>query len=167
MFDDSDFLYGFFNNTLVDAFAFNAHLNIAAAVPIRIFLFLDFDWCIILVFSFDVLLTHHRQVRVQQFRAPWFWLFWRWVEVFWELFHHLLHFGWWLWHRNERVYHIFENILAWGGFFCVWDVPAGSVLLVGISLLEIVSVLATSLLGFVICLVERILNEFLFSRWHF
>ena len=164
--DHAYFLYDFFNNTLVDSFALNTHLNITATVPVWIFFLLDFDWHKVLCLPFNVFFTHHGQVRIKKFRAPWFWLFGRLIEVFGELFHHLLDFGGGLGGGDEWVNHIFENILTWG-FFGVWDVPTGSVLLVVVSLFEVISGLAAWFFGFVVCLIEGVLDEFLFGRWHF
>ena len=164
--DHAYFLYRLFNNTLVDAFALNTHLDVAATVPVWIFFLLNFDWHKSLCLSFNVFFTHHGQVRIKQFRAPWFWLFGSMIEVFWELFHHLLDFRGGLGDGDEWIDHIFENILEWG-FFGVWDVPSGSVLLVVVSLFEVISGLSAWFFGFIVCLIEGVLDEFLFSRWHF
>lgn len=160
------FLYRLFNNALINPLAFNAHFNITATVPVWILLLLDLDWHIILCLSVHVFFTHHGQVRIEEFRAPWFWFFGGLIEVLWEFFHHLLKFRGGFGDGFEWVDHIFENILT-RRFFGVWDMPPGSVLLVVVSLLEVISGLFAGFLGFVVCLVERILDEFLFSRWHF
>ncbi len=63
--DHTYFLYGFFNNILIDTFALNTHLNVTATVPVWILFLLDFDRNKVFCFSFDVFFTHHRQVRIK------------------------------------------------------------------------------------------------------